>query len=99
MGPALQKGQNERDVVPQGHLSRCAPRQDGVPYTQITTSQLKIKETAPAVSFSFVHVHRDVVGAVLLELAQIGVHPRHDLIIVLRRDGGIVHVPQRQLLR
>jgi hypothetical protein len=47
MGPALQKGQTERDVVPQGHLFRCAPRQDGVPYTQITTSQLKkIKETA-----------------------------------------------------
>ena len=31
--PAMQnKDGAKRDVVPQGHLFRCAPRQDAVPY-------------------------------------------------------------------
>ena len=34
----------------------------------------------------------------LLEFAQIRLHPGHDLVVVLRRDGGIVHIPQGQLL-
>ena len=46
----------------------------------------------------FFHVHGDVVGAVLFKFAQILVHAAHDLIIVLLGDGGIVHVPQGQLL-
>ena len=28
----------KRDVVPQGHLFRCAPRQDAVPYIRLSTA-------------------------------------------------------------
>ena len=49
--------------------------------------------------WEFFGVHGDVVGAVGLELPQIGVHAVHDLVVILLRDGGIIHVPQGQLLR
>ena len=39
-----------------------------------------------------------MVGAVALKLPQILVHPLHDLVIILLRDGRIVQIPQGKLL-
>ena len=50
-GPALQDGmlnRAKRDVVPQGHLFRCAPLQDAVPYTRFNIPSRRVGPACPA---------------------------------------------------
>ena len=42
------KNRAKRDVVPQGHLFRCAPLQDAVPYTRFNTPSCRVEPVCPA---------------------------------------------------
>ena len=69
------------------HASRqrrlCGPLSGGAGVTK----KEALRHCRSASARLLVHIHGDVVGAVLLELSQIRLHPRHHLIVVLRRDG------------
>ena len=47
---------------------------------------------------SLLQLHRHMVGAVALKFAQVRVHPLHDLVVILLRNGRVIQIPQRQLL-
>ena len=49
------RGKNRamRDVVPQGHLFRCAPLQDAVPYTRFNIPSRRAGPACPAAGYAF----------------------------------------------